>query len=191
MPARRRDSALIDALEALPATPFKGSVWRVTRDGRDPTRCAASGGRWDDECFDVLYTAREADGAVAEMEFHLRRGLPVFPSLVRYRLHELAVDLPGVLDLSDPANLTALGVDMARYGQLSYQDRATEYPRTQDIAECARFLDHSGILAPNARWPCANLVVFCDRVEAGAVTAVKDLGLVDWAGWRRMPGRRP
>jgi hypothetical protein len=64
-----RDSRLIDALEALPARRLTETVWRVVREGRDPCNCNASGGRWDDETFDVLYTSRERDGAIAEMFF--------------------------------------------------------------------------------------------------------------------------
>jgi RES domain-containing protein len=159
MPNPRRDSKLIDALDGLSPTRFKGTLWRIVRDGRDPCACSASGGRWDDTTFDVLYTSEHRDGAIAEMYFHLLRGHPVFPSRVAFRLHELAVDLPSVLDLADSTRLTALGVDMRRFGQLSYQERNSEYPRTQEVAEVAYFLDHAGIVVPSARWDCRNVVI--------------------------------
>src|SRR5687767_14502597 len=92
-----RDRRLIDALDALPRTRFEGTVWRVAREGRDPLQCSASGGRWDDGSFDVLYTSLERDGAIAEMYFHLMRGQPVFPSKSRYALFELEVTLSEVL----------------------------------------------------------------------------------------------
>jgi RES domain len=69
-----RDSQLIDPLEAHAAQPFHDTIWRVVRDGHEPTLCSASGGRWDDGTFDVLYTSRDPDGAIAEMYFHLKRG---------------------------------------------------------------------------------------------------------------------
>ena len=125
MPSVRRDSRLIDALEALSPNLLRETVWRIVREGRDPCACNASGGRWDDETFDVLYTSRKRDGAIAEMYFHLRRGQPLIPSRVHYRLHELQIDLKSVLDLSDRAQLTALGVDMSLFGQLSYEERAS------------------------------------------------------------------
>jgi RES domain len=78
----RRDDRLIDALEALPAVPVSGTAWRIVKDGRDPSACSASGGRWDDATFDVLYTSCERNGAAAEMFFHLRRGRPVFTDCV-------------------------------------------------------------------------------------------------------------
>ena len=119
------------------------------------------------------------------MYFHLRRGQPLIPSRLRYRLHELQIDLKSVLDLSERAQLTTLGVDISLFGQLSYEGRASEYPRTQDVAEVCHFLDHSGMVVPNARWDCANVVIFCDRIALGAVEAVKDHGLVDWEVWAK------
>ena len=94
-----RDSDLIDALEKADTEPFEGSVWRVVRDGKDPCLCGNSGGRWDDRTFDVLYTATELDGAIAEMHFHLSRGQPVIPSKVRYRIFELSISLSRLLTL--------------------------------------------------------------------------------------------
>jgi hypothetical protein len=186
MPAtsKPRDSKLIDALEAVPRESFEGPAWRVVKEGRDPEQCSAAGGRWDDETFDVLYTSLERDGAIAEMEFHLSRGQPVFPSRIRYSLHELKVIASGILNFQSKEDLRALGLDISKYGQLSYAERELEYPRTQEIAEVAHFLDSGGLVIPNARWPCANLVIFCDRVDAIAVEKVRDHGIIDWATWR-------
>lgn len=186
---RRRDSKLIDALEALAPTPFAGTVWRVVREGRAPVLGARSGGRWDDGTFDVLYTAAAPDGAIAEMYFYLARGQPVFPSQIRYELHELEVSLERALKLADLDALGRLGLDTARFGQLSYDRRTEEYPRSQDIAETAHFLDFDGLIVPNARWACSNVILFCDRVPPAAIEARTGLGLVDWAAWARANGR--
>lgn len=180
-----RDSRLIDALEALPLARFEGTVWRVVREGRDPCECSAPGGRWDDGSFDVLYTPLDRDGAIAEMFFHLSRGQPVFPSKIYFKLYELKVELSEALNLPALADLAALGLDTSRYGQLSYAERAQEYPRTQETAEVAHFLDCDGLVVPNARWPCTNLVLFCDRLVPGAIAVVEDHGLVDWTNWRK------
>lgn len=180
-----RDSRLIDALEAVSSTPFKTTVWRVVREGREVTQCSASGGRWDDGTFDVLYTALDRDGAIAEMYFHLLRGQPVFPSKVRYVLYEMDVSLDAVTRLSTLPELASLGVDITRFGQLSYVERSQEYPRTQEIGEVVHFLDSDGLLVPNARWACTNLVVFGDRIAPDAIEVVKEHGLIDWAEWRR------
>ena len=164
--------------------PFDGTVWRVVREGRDPCQCSASGGRWDDGSFDVLYTSLERDGAIAEMYFHLMRGQPVFPSKLRYTLHELTVGLSGTLHLPTLPELAAVGLDVSRYGQLSYVERTQEYPNTQEIAEVAHFLDFDGIVVPSARWSCANLVLFCDRLLPDAIEVVRDHGIIDWTSWQ-------
>jgi hypothetical protein len=179
-----RDSRLIDALEAVTRESFEGTVWRVVREGRDPCQCSASGGRWDDGSFNVLYTSLDRDGAVAEMYFHLLRGQPVFPSKVRYTLHALKVELSETLRLPALPDLAALGLDISRYGQLSYVERTQEYPRTQEIAEVAHFLDCDGIVVPSARWPCTNLVLFCDRLSPDAIEIVEDHGIIDWSRWQ-------
>lgn len=192
MPDRRvRDSRLIDALEAAEAEPFEGRVWRVVRSGKDPLQCGSAGGRWDDRTFDVLYTATVRDGAVAEMHFHLSRGLPVLPSRVRYRLYELSVTLQKLVRLPTLTDLAKLGLNTDTFGQLSYDDRTREYPRTQDIAEAAHFLEYDGILVPNARWNCTNVIIFCDRVTPSAIEFRADHGEVDWATWRRANVRSP
>jgi len=180
-----RDSKLLDALEEVGSEPFEGAVWRVVREGKDPCLCGSSGGRWDDGSFDVLYTAAEYDGAISEMHFHLSRGQPVMPSKIRYQVFELSLSLARLLRLPTLDRLGELGVNVSAYGQLSYEDRVSEYPRTQDIAETAHFLDYDGILVPNARWNCSNVVVFCDQVSPGAIEIANDNGLIDWAEWKR------
>lgn len=177
---KRRDNNLIDAVEAIDPLPYTGSVWRVTREGRDPTQCSRSGGRWDDGTFDVLYTSAERLGAISEMKFHIMRGQPVVPSRVTYKLYEIDVVLGRTLRLLDLAALETIGLDISRYGQLSYEDKDAEYPRSQDIGEVAHFLDYDGLVVPCARYVCQNVVVFCDRVPPDALSVNKDHGMVDW-----------
>lgn len=86
-------------------------------------------------------------------------------------------------------DLAALGLDATRCGQLSYSERIQEYPRSQEIAEMAHFLDCDGLLAPNARWDCTNLVLFCDRLKPDTMEAVRDHGLIDWAVWQKADKR--
>ncbi len=181
-----RDSRLIDALEACPSIPLSQTLWLVAGNGRDPCRCSASGGRWDDSTFDVLYISAERDGAIAEMYFHLKRGLPVFPSKAHYRLHELSLQIENAIDLSNADFLLELGVDMTRFGQLSYQERGGEYPRTQEIAETAHFLGFTSLVVPSARWNCTNIVLICDCVEPENLEPIKDHGLVDWMEWEQL-----
>jgi RES domain-containing protein len=182
-----RDSSLLDAVEALPFDAFSGPVYRVVRDGRDPIQCSAVGGRWDDRSFDVLYTSTRADGALAEMYFHLSRGQPVIPSQVRYRLFELRVVLAACVRVGSRDDLVGLGLKTGTFGQLSYMEREQEYPRTQEIAEAAHFHGRDGLLVPSARSEHPNVVVFCGVAGSDAREAVLDHGLIDWDGWRAKP----
>lgn len=177
---KRRDSALIDAIEAIEPVHYQGLVWRVVREGRNPVQCSRSGGRWDDGSFDVLYTSEKRQGAISEMRFHLLRGQPVIPSQVKYHLYEIDIALQRSLKLLDLAALAKLGLDISRYGQLSYNEKHGEYPRSQDIAEAAHFLDYDGLVVPSARHDCLNVIAFCDRLAAGAIVVTRDDGAVDW-----------
>jgi len=185
-----RDHRLIDALESHPPAQFQGSVWRVVKDGHDPLRCNRVGGRWDDGTFDVLYTDAEADGAVAEMAFHLSRGQPVFPSKLRFRLFEIKISQEGLLDLSSSEALTALGFNMRRFGRLSYNERECEYPRSQEIAEVAHFHGFTGLVVPSARWNCTNIILFCAAESATVPDDPIDRGPVDWNAWHARNGER-
>lgn len=184
---RARDSSLLDTVEALPFGPLDRHAWRVVREGRDPTQCSASGGRWDDGTFDVLYTATTADGALAEMYFHLSKGQPVFPSRVAYRLFELEIVVASCVTIADMDALEALGVKTGTFGRLSYEERQGEYPRTQEVGEASHFHGRDGLLVPSARSDHPNLVILCDRAGPAAVDTVRDHGIVDWSRWRKTP----
>jgi RES domain-containing protein len=178
-----RDNRLIDALEAIEPVMLEQPVWRATQEGRDPCRCSRSGGRWDDGTFDVLYTAEVQDGAIAEMYFHLSRGQPIMPSQVRYELHEINAMLSHALKLVDTSALAALGLNVEHYGQLSYQEREMEYPRSQDIAEAAHFLNFDGLIVPSARWNCMNIVLFCEKLSQRSYQATRNHGIITWSEW--------
>lgn len=181
MPPRPRDIRLVDLLDGRTGVQLDEVVWRAAREGRDPTECGSAGGRWDDTSFDVLYTSRTREAALAEMSFHLRRGQPIVPSRVRFSLHEIRVRLENALDLSNSQALLELGLDMATFGQMSYSERAAEYPRTQEISEIAHFHGHDGLIVPSARFNASNVIVFCDQVKPDQLEPAIDHGVVDWS----------
>lgn len=172
---KARDLKLLDILDAHPGAAFDGDVWRIVREERDVLEGYPAGARWDPGTFDVLYTSLECDGALAEAHFHLSRQ-PVFPSKMRSILHRIAVKTRRTLKLADLAAVEALGVSQETYSSLSYM-------RTQEIGDAAAFLGFDGILAPSARWPCQNLVLFVDRLEPDDL-AVSESIAVDWGAWR-------
>ncbi len=175
-PPKPRDRALLDALDAFDRVPYTGETWRVVRHGRDPLQGSASGGRWDPSVFDVLYTSLDADGAVAEVHFHLSRQ-PVFPSKISYGLHRIKFRTAKTLRLKDLAAMVPLGVEAARYREVLYES-------TQAIGDAAYFPGFDSIIAPNARWSCDNLILFSDQ-SAPANLEVIESSEVDWAKWRK------
>ena len=177
MPAghKARDLDLLDALDAFDRIPSEGIVWRAVRESRDPIQGHPSAGRWDPGIFDVVYTALEPDGALAEINFQLSRQ-PIFPSKIKFVLHRIAVRTRRTLELLDMKTLTRLGVDEGRYQEVLYS-------RTQSIGDVADFLGFDALMAPNARWPCLNLVLFSDRLGPDDlnVTSSEPVDIAAWA----------
>jgi RES domain-containing protein len=177
-PRRARDLRLLDQVDALPRSGLVSIVWRLVREGREPLQGGSSISRWCNGEFDVLYTSLERDGAIAELH-DLLNLQPVFPSKIVFRVHRLKVSVRRALDLTDFSTLSKLGVDISRY-----QDR--NYATMQSIADVAYFLGFDALLAPSARWPCINAVLFTDRVEpANLSVEATEPEPIDWMAWRR------
>lgn len=176
---RIHDRVVLDALEALDPEPFTGTVWRVIRVGREPLRGTAAHGRWSPSGeFEVLYTSLMREGALAEIGYRLSLE-PVWPSRIEHEIHAIGVQTERNLRFADVASLAPLGVDPARYQRF-------EYAATQAIAAAANFLGFDGLIVPNARFDCPNLVIFTER--APALTLIQT-ERVDWDRWRRNRSR--
>lgn len=181
-----RDLELLDKLDSLDPSDYAGSVWRVTRERRDPCEGSSAGGRWSDKTFDVLYTGTTADAAIAEMHFHLAKGQPVVPSKPTYLLHELSIESGNLLNLSDPDLLDSLGVNMSRYGKLGYLGRSEEYQRSQEIGEAVNFLGADGVIVPNARLDSSlNIVVFCNQLTLHKMNDAQLGRKIDFNVWKK------
>src|SRR6202051_137627 len=175
---RVHDRSVLDALEKLDPEPFDSDVWRVARKGRDPLRGSSANGRWGAPGeLEVLYTAEQREGALAEVGFRLSLE-PVWPSLIQHQIYILAVRAERTLRLVDMNELQNLGVDISRYETFAYG-------ATHENAAAAHFLEFDGMLVPSARFACSNLVLFTDRVShAGSLQLVSSED-VDWAEWRK------
>jgi hypothetical protein len=181
-PREARDLQLLDAVDSFTREPFEGEVWRVVREGRDPTLGARSLSRWCNGTFDVLYTSLERVGAIAEIHALLTLQ-PVFPSRIRWFAHKLKISTAQTLTLADLPVFARLGVDTNRY-----MDR--DYSRTQPLSDAAYFLGFDGLIAPNARWPCRNLVLFTDRIAPPQIEVVNtESRPIVWDAWRRRARR--
>ena len=174
-----RDIELIDRIEALPTEEFSGDVFRLLRDGRDPTGCWHPEGRWDDGTFDVLYAATTAEGALAEVRYHLSQQQPFAPDFLTYRMFRIPIVRIDVVNLLDPDLLEELGVDLKTWGRSDYVSRGEEYLRTQEIAAVAMFHEREGLLVPSARSPDSNLVVLTQASVDAHCEEPEDLGLAD------------
>lgn len=172
---RARDHELLDLIDGHEGVAFEGDVWRIVREERDVLQGFPAGARWDPGTFDVLYTSLTPQGALSEIHFHLSRQ-PVFPSKVRSVLHRLTVRTTRTLRIADLEALEGLGVSRETYPSLTYD-------RCQEIGDAAQFLGFDGILAPSARWPCQNLILFVDRFDPDDVQLAGS-ELVDWQSWR-------
>ncbi len=172
-----RDIKLIDQIEALPTESLTGDVFRLVRDGRDPTTCWHPEGRWDDGAFDVLYTATTSEGALAEVRYHLTQQQPFAPDFLNYRMFRLPVASIEVVNLLDTGLLQNLGVDLNQWGKSDYVSRSEEYLRTQEIAAVATFHERQGLLVPSARSPDSNLVILTQECVDAHCGDPEDLGL--------------
>lgn len=133
------------------------------------------GGRWNMPETDALYTSLDANGAVAEIHFRWWQIEPVPPSRVQAKLHELAIEVNDVVRFDSIEELAPLGVVSNDYGTLNYD-------RTRAIGDVAQFLGVRAIIAPNARWPCLNLVLY--ELKDDDSLELRDAKAIDWDRWR-------
>lgn len=170
------DRSILDALEAIDPVRFASEVWRVARKGRDALRGSAANGRWSPGSgeFEVLYTSLERDGALAEVGYRLSLE-PVWPSRIEHELHLIKVETERTLRFAELRSLAPLGVAIERYHTFEYQT-------TQAIAAAAYFLEFDSLIVPSARFPCANLIIFTERITG---LALRNSQTVDWDSWRQ------
>lgn len=181
---RVHDRELLDALEQRDPQPFVGETWRVVRSRRDPMRGSTANGRWGAAGeFEVLYTACDRNGALAEVGYRMSLE-PIWPSNLGHDAHKIGVKLDRVLDLTDFAFLASLRIDESRY-------EGHRYEVEQSVSAAARFLEFQAILVPNARYPGNNLVVYPDLQGALNSLDLLEGEPVDWNAWREANRRRP
>jgi hypothetical protein len=181
------DQDLADRLGALDTESFDDVVFRATRINADPTAPSINGGRWayaadTSSATSVLYTSLTRDGAVAEVVSFLAALTPP-PGPRPIKVTRLAVSTSRTLRLTR-AQLEALGVDFGRYGE-------RDYTRTQEIGSVLAILGFDGLIAPSARWPCDNLMVFIDNHALTHRLDVLESDQLEWRAWARTHGFLP
>ncbi len=178
------DPDLLDRLSAFHPERFEGEVFRATRTNADPIAASISGGRWaappdGNVGHSVLYTSLERDGAIAEVASFLAELTPI-PGPRPISVTRLAVSTSHTLQLVR-TDLATLGVDLARYGE-------RDYDRTQEIGAALVFLGFDGLIAPSARWPCDNLMIFGDNHALTEKLEVVGEELFEWRVWAETHG---
>jgi len=173
------DQDLVDRLSELATERFAGDVFRATGISIDPTAPSINGGRWStppdgDAGIYVLYTSLDREGAIAEMCSFLAELTPI-PKPRPIKVTRLAVTTSRTLHLVR-ADLVILGVDMTHYGE-------RDYSLTQKIGAALAFLGLDGLIAPSARWPCDNLMIFTDNHALTERLEPLSDEQVEWRSW--------
>jgi hypothetical protein len=175
------DRELLERLTAFSPIQFDGDAFRATRRGLDPVAPSVSGGRWmiPNETL-TLYTSLERDGAVAEIVYHWSQLTP--PPSKPAMVHRLRVATGRTLRLAR-ADLTGLGLEWERYGDVNYT-------ATQAIGAAVAYLEYDGLIAPSARWPCDNMMVFFRNSTTNEPSVeLTTSEEVDWREWAKAQGR--
>lgn len=176
------DPDLLDKLDNFPKENFSGETFRATRKRLDPTLSSTNGGRWmPTGGASVLYTSLTREGALAEIAFHWSQWQPR-PSKPA-TLHTLRVIAHRTLKLLR-ADLAALGLTEEDYTAINFR-------RTQEIGAAVEFLGCDGLIAPSARWPCDNLILFPDSMGFDGVLEAVSSKDVDWVEWATQNGVLP
>ena len=70
---------------------------------------------------------------------------------------------------------------MAHYGE-------RDYVQTQKIGAALAFLGFDGLIAPSARWPCENLMIFKDNHALTERLDVIGEEQIEWRTWAQTNG---
>lgn len=144
------DPALLDALESLPPTRWHGRVWRHMFNNYTPDRVNTTGARWNPPGVGAIYTALDRDTALAEGQ----HAIDVQPrrTYAQRMLYELDVSVDGLVDLTGPDALSAIGIT-----EEDIQD--DDHTACQRIGGAVAWLERGGLLVPSARTSDSNLVI--------------------------------
>lgn len=142
---------LLDALEALEASAWQGTVWRHMFSEYPPSRENTRGSRWNPPGTAAIYTSLAREIAVAEGNYMVNLQ-PLRPRASR-SVYEVSVELSRVVDLSNQEGLDTIG--------LSQQDLTShDFTACQEVGGAVAWLGNDGLLVPSARTSGLNLVIY-------------------------------
>jgi RES domain-containing protein len=170
------DRSLVERVAAVGASTVQGRFYRHAAPNRDAF-AGGTDGRWGQN-FPVIYLGRPPDSVVVEAYRHLVEEAGMAPERVRPRtFYTVQVDVKRVLDLTEPANLTAVGLDEA-----DLRTAVDDYAACQAVAAAAHQLELHGVLAPAASGLGQTLAIFRSRVSTSELPIVQSELL-----WPRLP----
>ena len=130
------------------------------------------GGRWNpSRSFPVLYLGTTKETVIAEFHRLAAKQLLAPDSFLPRTLYTYDVDLQNVLDLREPENRTALGLDIE--GLMT-----DDLSACQAVGEAAFTCGREGIVAPSATGVDSVLAIFPERLTPGS--AVGDISAEIW-----------
>lgn len=144
------DPALLDALEALAATDWQGSVWRHMFNDYTPERVNTGGARWNPPGVGAIYTAQSRELAIAEGQ-HAIDSQPRRTYAKRV-LYEIRVSVSKLVDLTSPGTLASVGLTLDDV-------RSDDHAACQRVGGAVAWLERGGLLVPSARASGSNLVI--------------------------------
>jgi len=115
-----------------------------------PGRVNTAGARWNPPGVGAIYTALHCGTALAEGQ----HAIDIQPrrTFARRVLYEVEVSVPGLVDLTGPGALAAVGLSAADVA-------ADSHVACQQVGGAAAWLGRGGLLVPSARDAGSNLVI--------------------------------
>lgn len=159
------DPQLLDQLEALPSAPWNGTAWRHMFNDYPPERVNTGGARWNPRGVGAIYTALDAETALAEGQHAVdvqRRRL-----FAKRVLYEVEIQAEDVVDLTGEGLLNTLGLTIE---QLASDD----FTACQQVGGALAWLGRGGLVVPSARNDGSNLVILVTAEHEPEVIVISD-----------------
>jgi len=161
---------LLEYLQRLAPSPFRGSVYRHMFGERPPTLENTLGARWNPPGVAAIYLSLERETVIAEGD-HALAVQPLRPRIDRW-VYSVSVELSDALDLSAADVLERAGIGAA---ELDGDDQAP----CRAVGEAVAWLGYEGLLVPSARAAGTNLVIFTANLKPSAVFEVGEREAVE------------
>jgi hypothetical protein len=168
------DPELIEKLLEYEEAEFSGEAYRAVMKGADPLAPSANGGRWMVRGENsVLYTSLAKEGALAELCYHLG-SLNPRPS------RPLSINS---LNVGIEKSIKLIKTDLSQLGVTDAEFDEPQYEKMQKIGAACCFHGIQGLIVPNARWDCENLILFPENFQTLDSISLSESSDIDWERW--------